>query len=91
MTVFKRHSKRGHLTGRFASLKKQAETLFRLICCEEKIMFRLKKNKLKDTDYMTSEHSPHWSTRAESWQLRFYILIKQFMHFNITINVAIGS
>jgi len=54
-------------------------------------MFRLKKNKLKDTDYMTSEHGPHWSTRAESWQLRFYILIKKFMHFNITINVAIGS
>jgi len=25
----------------FASLKKQAETLFRLICCERKILFRL--------------------------------------------------
>jgi len=27
----------------FASLKKQAETLFRLICCERKILFQLKK------------------------------------------------
>ena len=27
----------------FASLKKQAETLFRLICCERKTLFRLKK------------------------------------------------
>jgi len=43
MAVFKRHSKRGHLTAPFASLKKQAGTLFRLICCERKIMFWLKK------------------------------------------------
>ena len=34
----------------FASLKKQVETLFRLICCERKILFRLKK-----TDYKISE------------------------------------
>jgi len=34
----------------FASLEKQAETLFRLICCERKTLFRLKK-----TDYKTSE------------------------------------
>ena len=27
----------------FASLKKQTETLFRLICCERKILFRLNK------------------------------------------------
>jgi len=27
----------------FASLKKQAETLFPLICCERKTLFRLKK------------------------------------------------
>ena len=27
----------------FALLKKQAETLFRLICCETKTLFRLKK------------------------------------------------
>jgi len=27
----------------FALLKKQAETLFRLICCERKTLFRLKK------------------------------------------------
>ena len=27
----------------FASLKKQAETLFWLICCERKTLFRLKK------------------------------------------------
>ena len=27
----------------FASLKKQAETLFRLICCKRKTLFRLKK------------------------------------------------
>jgi len=39
----------------FASLKKQAETLFRLICCERKTLFRLK-NKLKNTDYKTNEH-----------------------------------
>jgi len=30
-------------TAPFASLKKQAETLFWLICCERKILFRLKK------------------------------------------------
>jgi len=35
----------------FASLKKQTETLFRLICCERKILFRLKKK----TDYNRSE------------------------------------
>ena len=40
----------------FASLKKQAEILFRLICCERKILFRLK-NKLKKTDYKRSKHS----------------------------------
>ena len=40
----------------FASLKKQAETLFRLICCERKTLFRLKK-KLKKTDYKRSEQS----------------------------------
>jgi hypothetical protein len=27
----------------FASLKKQAQTLFRLICCERKTLFQLKK------------------------------------------------
>jgi len=32
----------------FASLKKQAETLFRLICCERKTLFRLKKQAEKD-------------------------------------------
>jgi len=32
----------------FASLKKQAETLFRLICYERKILFRLKKQAEKD-------------------------------------------
>ena len=32
----------------FASLEKQAETLFRLICCEGKILFRLKKQAEKD-------------------------------------------
>ena len=36
----------------FASLKKQAETLLRLICCEIKILFRLKK-----TDYKRSEQN----------------------------------
>ena len=32
----------------FVSLKKQAETLFRLIWCERKILFRLKKQAEKD-------------------------------------------
>ena len=32
----------------FASLKKQAETLFRLICCERKTLFWLKKQAEKD-------------------------------------------
>jgi len=32
----------------FASLKKQVETLFWLICCERKILFRLKKQAEKD-------------------------------------------
>ena len=32
----------------FALLKKQAETLFRLICCEREILFRLKKQAKKD-------------------------------------------
>ena len=35
----------------FASLEKQAEILFWLICCERKILFQLKK-----TDYKRSEH-----------------------------------
>ena len=39
----------------FASLKKQAEILFRLICCERKTLFRLKKQAEK-TDYKKSEH-----------------------------------
>jgi len=39
----------------FASLKKQGETLFRLICCERKTLFWLK-NKLKSTDYKRSKH-----------------------------------
>jgi len=34
-------------SGPFASLKKQTETLFRLICCERKILFRLKKTNWK--------------------------------------------
>ena len=38
----------------FASLKKQAKTLFRLICRERKTLFLLK-NKQKNTDYKTSE------------------------------------
>ena len=33
----------------FASLKKQAETLFQLICCERKTLLRLKKQAEKDT------------------------------------------
>jgi len=32
----------------FASLKKQAEILLRLICCERKILFQLKKQVEKD-------------------------------------------
>jgi len=32
----------------FTSLKKQAETLFWLICCERKTLFRLKKQAEKD-------------------------------------------
>jgi len=32
----------------FASLKKQAETLFRLICCERKTLICLKKQAEKD-------------------------------------------
>ena len=34
----------------FASLKNQTETLFRLICCERKILFRLKKQ-AENMDY----------------------------------------
>jgi len=41
----------------FASLKK-AETLFRQICCERKILFQLKK--LKSTDYKRSEQDQRW-------------------------------
>ena len=40
----------------FASLKKQVETLFRLICYERKTLFQLKKQKLKKTNYKRSEH-----------------------------------
>jgi len=44
----------------FTSLKKQAETLFWLIYWERKILFRLKKkNKLKSTNYKTSEHGQY--------------------------------
>jgi len=32
----------------FASLKKEAKMLFRLICCERKTLFRLKKQAKKD-------------------------------------------
>ena len=32
----------------FASLKKQVKILFRLICCERKTLFRLKKQAKKD-------------------------------------------
>ena len=46
---------RNQIVASFASLKKQAETLFRLICCERKTLFWLK-NKLKKTDYKRSEH-----------------------------------
>ena len=34
----------------------QAETLFRLICCERKTLFRLKKQH-KSMDYKRNEHS----------------------------------
>ena len=34
----------GFPTAPFVSLKKQAETLFRLICCERETLFRLKKS-----------------------------------------------
>ena len=37
--------------GLFVSLKKQAEIMFRLICCERKILFQLKK-----TDYKINEY-----------------------------------
>ena len=36
-------------------VKKQAEILFRLICCEGKTLFQLK-NKLKKTDYKINKH-----------------------------------
>ena len=42
----------------FASLKKQAVTLFQVICCERKILFRLK-NKLKKTDYKRNEYDAY--------------------------------
>jgi len=38
----------------FASLKKQAETLFWLICCERKTPFQMKKQ-AKNTDYKRNE------------------------------------
>jgi len=41
----------------FASLKKQAETLFRLICCERKTLFRLKKQAEKDGLYALPDES----------------------------------
>ena len=41
----------------FASLKKQAKILFRLICCERKKLFQLK-NKLKKMDYKRSKQGP---------------------------------
>jgi len=37
--------------GPFVSLKKQAEILFRLICCERKTLFQL-----KNTGYKRNEH-----------------------------------
>ena len=42
----------------FVSLKKQTETLFRLIYWERKTLFQLK-NKLKKTDYNEQGHTAH--------------------------------
>jgi len=42
------HGTKRHVEHPFASLKKQAETLFRLICCERKTLFRLKKQAEKN-------------------------------------------
>jgi hypothetical protein len=39
----------------FGCADKPAEKHCRLICCERKILFRLKKNKLKKTDYKPDE------------------------------------
>ena len=44
-----------HIVAPFASLKKQAETLFWLICCKRKTMSQLK-NKLKKLDYKINKH-----------------------------------
>ena len=42
------YAERFEFKAMFASLKKQAETLFRLICYERKTLFRLKKQAEKD-------------------------------------------
>ena len=46
------------------SLKKQAETLFWLICCERKILFRLKKQ-AKKMDYKINEQASADECREE--------------------------
>jgi len=44
----KRVSGHAHQTSPVRFAEKQDETLFRLICCERKILFRLKKQAEKD-------------------------------------------
>ena len=53
--------------GPIVSLKKQAETLFRLICCERKILFRLKK-----TDYKRNEHDHYGAAINDVDMITYY-------------------
>jgi hypothetical protein len=48
--------------GSFSCADKPAKKHCWLICCERKILFRLKKNKLKKTDYKPDEHALYVKT-----------------------------
>jgi len=45
----------------FALLKKQAETMFRLICCERKTLFRLKKQAQKVRIIIEENRANMWA------------------------------
>jgi hypothetical protein len=61
----------------FGCADKPAEKHYWLICCERKILFRLKKNKLKKTDYKLNKqgqcifHGSPWPRVAYTALARF--------------------
>ena len=72
----------------FDLLKKQAETMFQLICCERKTLFQLKK-----TDYKKSEHDLYKKfTRGKHFshifKWRFKIALNMVDNVRLTLSVG---